>query len=51
MGILDVLGCIVSILVGLATLTEKVSAYIQRRKPETANISDSPPDFPALSCV
>jgi len=35
MGILDILRQVVSILVGLATLAEKVSAYIRRRKAET----------------
>jgi len=36
MGIFDILCQVVGILAGLATLTEKVSAYIERRKARTA---------------
>lgn len=36
MGILDILSRIVSILVGVATLTEKGMAYIRSRKARTA---------------
>lgn len=36
MGILDLLGRIVSILVGLVTLAEKGSAYIRNKKERTA---------------
>ena len=36
MGILDILSRIISILVGLATLIEKGSAYIRNRKARTA---------------
>ncbi len=35
MRILDIIGCIVSILVGLATLAEKSKTYIKRSKGKT----------------